>query len=487
MLDFGLLNWLDRSQITYPTLFDQLAKANGTFNGKDITMYVQRTKQHQIFSCLQETIQVGFIDSRTIGCVASDVVLYVSLVFIIGVVAIRFFMAVLFGWFISWRLGNFANESYTARRRRAAEIEQWTDDIYRPAPGRYRPNVQQKGNKKGTLLPQVSRFSRSDGLKGGLRPLTTYGDQLKGRPVTTYSSAENRKSVVPSVYGGRPGDSGRSSASLPSDEQIAACPFPLHHVIPQPQPDWMPFNFPLVHNICLVTAYSESIEGLRTTLDSLATTDYPNSHKLILVITDGMVKGSGNDMYTPDIVLSMMKDFVVPVDEVEPHSYVAIADGHKRHNMAKVYAGFYEYDSNTVEPPKQQKVPMVLVAKVGNPLEQQDAKRGNRGKRDSQLVLMGFLQKIMFDERMTTFEYEFFNSIWRCTGVCPDKYELVLCVDADTKVFPDSLTRMTACMVNDPEIMGLCGETKIANKADSWVTMIQGEFLPFRTSGRALD
>ena len=71
------------------------------------------------------------------------------------------------------------------------------------------------------------------------------------------------------------------------------------------------------------------------------------------------------------------------------------------------------------------------------------------------------------------FEYEFFNNIWRVTGVCPDRYETCLMVDADTKVFPDSLTRMMACMVVDPEIMGLCGETKIANKAQSWVTMIQ--------------
>lgn len=31
-------------------------------------------------------------------------------------------------------------------------------------------------------------------------------------------------------------------------------------------------------------------------------------------------------------------------------------------------------------------------------------------------------------------------------------------------------------MVRDSEIMGLCGETKIANKGDSWVTMIQGMF-----------
>jgi len=29
-------------------------------------------------------------------------------------------------------------------------------------------------------------------------------------------------------------------------------------------------------------------------------------------------------------------------------------------------------------------------------------------------------------------------------------------------------------MQNDPLTMGLCGETRIANKRESWVTMIQG-------------
>ncbi len=34
---------------------------------------------------------------------------------------------------------------------------------------------------------------------------------------------------------------------------------------------------------------------------------------------------------------------------------------------------------------------------------------------------------------------------------------------------PDSLSRMVSCMQNDEEIMGLCGETKIGNKAETWV------------------
>ncbi|KAJ9093045.1 Chitin synthase, class 3 [Naganishia friedmannii] len=511
VLDLSLLQWLQSSQVSYPPIFDAIKTPNATYQGKDITMMMYRAGMKEMGKCLEDIARVGFVDTKSIGCVASDVVLYVSLVFILGVVAIKFSMAVIFGWFLSWRLGNFKGESYQQRMARAQEIENWTDDIYRPAPSRYRPSVPQNkggvsaGAKKNAFLPTTSRFSRAEPMMvSGSRPSTAYGnvDQLaynsgyggRSRQASMYGMNKAAAAAAATAQGTPPGSpmlrSSRSSTSLPyggrDDSRMnladtansnagsqSACPFPLHNVISQPPPDYEPFNFPLMHTICLVTAYSESVEGLRTTLDSLATTDYPNSHKLILVIADGMVKGSGSKETTPDIVLGMMKDLIIPSEQVEPHSYVAIADGHKRHNMAKVYAGFYEYDNDTIEVSKQQRVPMVLVAKCGNPLEVNDAKPGNRGKRDSQIVLMAFLQKVMFDERMTTFEYEFFNSIWRVTGVSPDRYEGVLCVDADTKVFPDSLTRMIACLVHDEEIMGLCGETKIANKAETWVTMIQ--------------
>lgn len=164
---------------------------------------------------------------------------------------------------------------------------------------------------------------------------------------------------------------------------------------------------------------------------------------------------------------------MVPPEEVEPHSYVAVASGSKRHNMAKVYAGFYKYNDATIPSELQQRVPMVVVVKCGTPDEQGSMKPGNRGKRDSQVILMSFLQRLTFDERMTAFEYQLLKNIWQITGLMAEFYELVLMVDADTKVFPDSLTNMAAEMVKDPEIMGLCGETKIANKGTSWVTWIQ--------------
>jgi len=499
-LDLNLLQWLSGAQVKYPSIFDEMKRANGTYNGKDLTMLIARTKQQQLGHCLQDIVTIGFIDTNSIGCVASEVVLYLSLIFIIGVVGIRFVMAVMFQWFFSWKLGNFPRETYEQRMQRSTEIENWSNDIYRAAPSELRPNVNKNGLRPGkaqnrkTFLPSHSRFTPSETVLKGARPSTAYGmldssSAANFKRSTMYSASKGGKGTPLDTPSYR---QSRSTVSLAEGSPRSnfpdnLCPFPLHNVVPQPPIDYEPFNFPLAHTICLVTAYSESVEGLRTTLDSLATTDYPNSHKLILVIADGMVKGAGNSLTTPEICLSMMKEFVIPPTEVEPHSYVAIADGHKRHNMAKVYAGFYDYDDATTERSKQQRVPIVLVAKCGNPLEANDPKPGNRGKRDSQIVLMAFLQKVMFDERMTTFEYEFFNSIWRATGVSPDRYELVLCVDADTKIFPDSLTRMVSCMVHDEEIMGLCGETKIANKAETFVTMMQGAVsfssyhLPFST------
>lgn len=46
-------------------------------------------------------------------------------------------------------------------------------------------------------------------------------------------------------------------------------------------------------------------------------------------------------------------------------------------------------------------------------------------------------------------------------------------MDADTKIYPNSLRLLVNVMCNDPQIMGVCGETRIANKRDSWVTCIQ--------------
>ena len=497
VLDLNLLNWFNTSQVTYPSQFDKL-KSNPAVRGVDVTRAFQSGANKQIGDCLTEIIRVGSIDTETVGCIASNVVLYVSLAFILAIVLSKFLLALAFQWFLSRRFAASKTSLSSNPKKRQQQIEDWSDDIYRAPPKFSDSGIamsDRSSHRSGTFLPTTSRFtspyaSEKASKKDRHNP-TTMASQSSAaklfRPTSMYKQVDGSELTLPSYDpSGRHSLAGSRSSMMVSGQEPryssvmgeidAAGPagFISEAVVPQPPPDWQPFGYPLAHAICLVTAYSEGEEGLRTTLDSIAMTDYPNSHKMILVVCDGMIKGQGETMTTPEIALGMMKDHAVLPDEVQAFSYVAVASGSKRHNMAKVYSGFYDYgEDSIIRAEKQQRVPMMVVVKCGTPDEATKSKPGNRGKRDSQIILMSFLQKVMFDERMTELEFEMFNGLWRITGISPDFYEIVLMVDADTKVFPDSITHMVSAMVQDPEIMGLCGETKIANKRATWVSMIQ--------------
>ncbi|KAJ1728435.1 hypothetical protein LPJ61_004033 [Coemansia biformis] len=216
--------------------------------------------------------------------------------------------------------------------------------------------------------------------------------------------------------------------------------------------------------IMLVTCYSEGDESIRGTCDSLCGTDFSDARKLLFIIADGIIKGSGNDRTTPDICIDLIEQDDAFTDP-QPCSYLAVAAGSKQHNMAKVYCGHYRVGDH--------RTPAMVVVKCGAPAEQDAPKPGNRGKRDSQMILMNFFSRVLFNDRMTPLDYDLFRKVHHLTGATPDLFEIVLMVDADTKVYPDALRLLVNCMNNDQLIMGLCGETKIANKRDSWVTAIQ--------------
>ncbi len=124
------------------------------------------------------------------------------------------------------------------------------------------------------------------------------------------------------------------------------------------------------------------------------------------------------------------------------YSYVAIADGTKRKNFARIYAGWYTVDGPrvsrappqlSVTPPsddqsgtkytisqrKKGRVPILLIVKIGNEEERISSlpKPGNRGKRDSQVLLLSFLTKLLFDDRMTELEFDLFFKLYTITGM----------------------------------------------------------------------
>ncbi|KAF1808978.1 chitin synthase 4 [Eremomyces bilateralis CBS 781.70] len=494
VLDLNLINWFNRTAVNIPPEFDAL-RTNPSVRGVDVTRAFMTKRDKHVARCLTQIVKVGTVASETVGCIASKVVLYVLLVFILSIVGAKFVLAMAFQWFICHKYSAKKTSLGSDSKKRKQQIEDWSEDIYR-APPRPEAALDRTSKRGSTLFPTTSRFTSPYAIERSLAktkaPPTTMTSQTQGSGArgSMYRQGNQSQGTLPTAYydsQSKPmsqesrasllwsgtGD-GKYNSIIGESEGPGPAGFIHEAVVPQPPAEWQPFGYPLAHAICLVTAYSEGADSIRTTLDSVATTDYPNSHKLIFVVCDGLIKGHGESQTTPDIILDMMKDNTIPREEVLPYSYVAVASGTKRHSMAKIYSGFYNYGQDSRVPTeKQQRVPMLVVVKTGTEDEATNSKPGNRGKRDSQIILMSFLQKVMFDERMTELEFEIFNGIWKITGISPDFYEVVLMVDADTTVFPDSLTHMISAMVKDPHIMGLCGETKIANKRDTWVTIIQ--------------
>ncbi|KAH6984233.1 glycosyltransferase family 2 protein [Ilyonectria sp. MPI-CAGE-AT-0026] len=213
--------------------------------------------------------------------------------------------------------------------------------------------------------------------------------------------------------------------------------------------------------ICQIPAYTEDEESLRRAIDSVTRMKYDDKRKLLVVICDGMVVGEGNDRPTPRIVLDILG--VPKRASPEPLSLESIGQGSQQHNMGQIYSGLYEVYGHLV--------PFLVIVKVGRPSEA--SRPGNRGKRDSQMILMRFLNRVHYDLPMSPLELEIYHTIRNIIGVNPEAYEFILQIDADTIVSQDSAARMVSTFTNDMRLIAVCGETGLSNAKSTVVTMIQ--------------
>jgi chitin synthase len=213
--------------------------------------------------------------------------------------------------------------------------------------------------------------------------------------------------------------------------------------------------------IATVPAYTEDEESLRRAIDSAARMKYDDKRKLLVIICDGMIIGQGNDKPTPRIVLDILG--VPEATDPDPLSFESLGEGQRQHNMGKCYSGLYEVQGHIV--------PFLVVVKVGRPAEV--SKPGNRGKRDSQMLLMRFLNRVHYNLPMSPLELEMHHQIRNIIGVNPTFYEFLLQIDADTSVAPDAATRFVAAFLHDTRLIAVCGETALTNAKSSFITMMQ--------------
>lgn len=258
------------------------------------------------------------------------------------------------------------------------------------------------------------------------------------------------------------------------------------------------------HTILQLTCFTEGEIPLRKAINSLISCEYDDRFKLLWIICDGIATGQGNDRPTARILIDILG---IPTNSMSDDELFSVTNCPKElspalaydslggsGNYARVWAGHYFFNQMICA------VPFVLIVKIGTSSEQQqqqDQNRkapGNRGKRDSQLILLRWLSKLLHTNtetmmtmdtgslnllpdviqgQFTPLEQILTSLLTSCLRLDPLAYEYLLMVDADTECAPDALTRLVSVMLGDRRVIGVCGETTLANPRASWVTAIQ--------------
>eukprot|EP00581_Thalassiosira_minuscula_P009293 CAMPEP_0183702578 /NCGR_PEP_ID=MMETSP0737-20130205/633_1 /TAXON_ID=385413 /ORGANISM="Thalassiosira miniscula, Strain CCMP1093" /LENGTH=683 /DNA_ID=CAMNT_0025929211 /DNA_START=160 /DNA_END=2211 /DNA_ORIENTATION=- len=212
--------------------------------------------------------------------------------------------------------------------------------------------------------------------------------------------------------------------------------------------------------IVMVPCYNEGEKELKKTIDSVVNTTYPESNKVLLVVADGNITGKNESSSTPEILAEILG---YNINE-EVGTFQCTSIGEETENQAKLYSGIFD-DNGT-------KLKYLVIVKCGLLAERCNPRAGNRGKRDSQLLLTGLLNRFHHDRQLNELD-EAITQVLEDMDLPLEEIKYLMAIDADTRVDRDSITQMLYSMNKDKKILALCGETKIDNKSDSWITMTQ--------------
>jgi len=212
--------------------------------------------------------------------------------------------------------------------------------------------------------------------------------------------------------------------------------------------------------IVMVPCYNEGDKELRKTIDSVMDTTYPDDNKILFVVADGNITGKGEKMSTPDTLAKILGYKQRHTDR----AYDCKSIGELTENRAKIYYGTY------IDCGRELKY--IVIVKCGLPSETGSPRAGNRGKRDSQLLFTGLLNRFHHGRNLNNLDIAIKYALDNLQ-LPLDEIRYLMAIDADTRIDRESLSHMTYSMNKNDRVLALCGETKVDNKSQSWVTMIQ--------------
>ena len=227
------------------------------------------------------------------------------------------------------------------------------------------------------------------------------------------------------------------------------------------------FNDKIIVHIPL---YNEDETTIRNTINSVIKAKYNKDNLLLLIVVDGIIKNSGS--YTDVIVLDNIfknRKYLKNTNEnklrKKLHSY--------KDNEIDIYSGKYYFNEES-----DYVINYSVIVKFGNCDELLSLKPGNRGKKDSQLIIydiINFIYEGYMD--IDTPNYEtlnlLINQIQKDINEDLNDYEFMLIIDCDTEIEINSLNYLLNYLKQNKICIAVCGQTVVKNKNDNFITHIQ--------------
>ncbi|KAF4955347.1 hypothetical protein FSARC_11881 [Fusarium sarcochroum] len=212
-----------------------------------------------------------------------------------------------------------------------------------------------------------------------------------------------------------------------------------------------------------IPCYNETEFVLRRTIYSCIESSYENKRKLLYIVADGTVAAPG-EKPTYKILLEDILNHTTDLEagiDTQSQPYTSFDANGLSDNLAFCCTGYFRG------------VPYVVVVKVGRADEQDKPKPGNRGKRDSQLLVYNFFHYVNY-RRLWSPLFENIEFQMRvCLDLDASDAMYMLVVDCDTEVQKTGISYLVDKLQNDPRLIGVCGYTGVSNPGGSFVTLSQ--------------
>lgn len=212
-----------------------------------------------------------------------------------------------------------------------------------------------------------------------------------------------------------------------------------------------------------IPCYNEDEATLRKTIESCVQSSYEAKRKVLFIVADGLVAAAG-EKPTYKILLEDIFDHKAELKagiDGQAHSYASFDENGASDNRAIACTGLYRG------------VPYVIVVKVGREDEKGCPKPGNRGKRDSQLMVYNFFHCVNYRKLWNPFFENLEFKMRISLNMNASEAQYMLAIDCDTEVDRTGISYLIDRLQRDPKLLGVCGYTGVSNVMSSFVSSSQ--------------